>query len=209
MRLVLAAIAAAALALAGRAVAQAPARDVLQDLCIQTDAQSAPALAKADAAGWTTLPKSAVPVPPSSGFQLDDYAVRLSTTGDRTLVLIVGRGKAQGGPYTLPSDVCMIAYQPEDVDAAGRFKAWLGVQPFMAQASEGMELFMFEDAPTGHAPIVFDAPGKVATLAGKVKMGFILVQPADKVSVLAFVKLIAPPDAPVVASAPGGRKSGE
>jgi hypothetical protein len=187
MRIVSAALA-AAVVLGWGAGASAQGTDLVQDLCVSTNAQMKPALAKADAAGWMAISKAAAPIPPSANFALDDYAVRVKPDGKGVQVLIVGFGTTHSASAAMPADICLVVSQPGDVAAVDRFKAWLGVEPVITQAQQGMALYMFEETPDGRKALVANDAGKAATLAGRMRMGLTMVQPtANGATMLGYV----------------------
>jgi hypothetical protein len=162
----LTALAVAALAFSADARPQTPFA-TFQALCLDTGADSAKALAAADAIGWTSIPDKLLAelvsaTPGSPGVMSRNG--RVSPAGGAPLALVVGHGIRKAAT-TIEGDFCAVSAPMADFaglrTAAGDFA---GSPPVFAQAETAM--FAWREAAGVRVPVSAAELNKISSNAG-------------------------------------------
>jgi hypothetical protein len=132
--------------------------DNFRNICVETHADQARALAVADKQGWTPMPQTMIDSIPL-GNALEQAAGRFRTSASGSYFLIVAKGHNPNVTNALRVAVCIVGAAPPDtstMDDAAKFAAVPG-DPSLCQQTETDTCYAWRDKDGVHEPLEVQA----------------------------------------------------
>jgi len=153
------------------AAADSPLMVMFKDMCVSTRASMDPALAKADAKSWATLPKEMFS---GSEFkEMEKFEARYLAEGGGIKMLFVGVGNIDTEWGKTKVDICFVADSAADADALLKeTQAFAGVQPATGAGAANQTMWAYIQGPKGNvtAAGMSDADTAAAAKAGTARI---------------------------------------